>query len=80
MTMSHHYDAAVTQANEILAWIKQSIACWQRKACADEYNEQFWSLIFREDAFSVEQMQRRATRLISKEQNKRRIKKCNLSA
>ncbi|CAM4653297.1 unnamed protein product [Lepidochelys kempii] len=74
MTLSHQYDMAVKKANAVLGCIRRGISSRDKEVLVLLYKAlvrphlencvQFWSPMFRENEFKLEQVQRRATRMI----------------
>ncbi|CAM5122864.1 unnamed protein product [Eretmochelys imbricata] len=74
MTMSHQCDMAVKKANAVLGCIRRGISSRDKEVLVPlykalmrphlEYCVQFWSPMFKEDEFKLEQVQRRATGMI----------------
>ncbi|CAM5111507.1 unnamed protein product [Natator depressus] len=91
MTMSRQCDMAVKKANAVLGCIRQGISSRDKEVLVSlykalvrphlEYCVQFWCPIFRKDEFKLEQVQRRATRMIRGMENlsyARRLKELGL--
>ncbi|CAM5123271.1 unnamed protein product, partial [Eretmochelys imbricata] len=91
MTMSRQCDMAVKKANEVLGCIRRGISGRYKEVLVPlykalvrphlEYCEQFWSPMFKKDEFKLEQVQRRATRMIQGMENlsyERRLKELGL--
>ncbi|CAM4453019.1 unnamed protein product [Caretta caretta] len=74
MTMSRQCDMAVKKANAVLGCIRRGISSRDKDVLVLLYKElvrphleycvQFWSPMFKKDEFKLEQVQRRATRMI----------------
>ncbi|CAM4552817.1 unnamed protein product [Caretta caretta] len=74
MTMSRQCDIAVKKANAVLGCIRRGISSRDKEVLVPlykalvrphlEYYVQFWSSVFKKDEFKLEQVQRRASRLI----------------
>ncbi|CAM5110844.1 unnamed protein product, partial [Natator depressus] len=79
MTMSHQCDMAVKKANAILGCIRRGISSRDKEVLVLlykalvrphlEYCVQFWSPLFKKDEFKLEQVQRKATRMIQGMEN-----------
>ncbi|CAM4625018.1 unnamed protein product [Caretta caretta] len=79
MTMSRQCDMAVKKANAALGCIRQGISSRDKEVLVPlykarvkphlEYCVQFWSPMFKKDEFKLEQIQRRATRMIRGTEN-----------
>ncbi|CAM4679958.1 unnamed protein product [Caretta caretta] len=91
MTMSHQSDMAVKKANVVLGCIRQGISSRDKEVLVPlykalvrphlEYCVQFWSPMFKKDEFKLEQVQKRATRMIQEMENlyyERRLKELGL--
>ncbi|CAM5107889.1 unnamed protein product [Eretmochelys imbricata] len=74
MTMSRQCDMAVKKDNEVLGCIRRGISSRDKEVLVPlhkalvrphlEYCVQFWSTMFKKDEFKLEQVPRRATRMI----------------
>ncbi|CAM5165853.1 unnamed protein product, partial [Natator depressus] len=74
MTMSHQCEMAVKKANAVLGCIRRGISSRDKEVLVAlykalvrphlEYCVQFWSSMFKKDEFKLEQIQRRASRII----------------
>ncbi|CAM5149037.1 unnamed protein product [Natator depressus] len=79
MTMSHQCDMAVKKANAVLGCIRRGISSRDKEVLVPlykvlvrphlEYCAQFWSPMFKKDEFKLQQVQRRATRMIQGMEN-----------
>ncbi|CAM5166280.1 unnamed protein product [Natator depressus] len=91
MTMSHQCDMAVKKDNAVLGCIRRGISSRDKEVLVPlykalvrphlEYCVQFWSSTFKKDEFKLEQVQRRATRMIQGMENlfyERRLKELGL--
>ncbi|CAM5110189.1 unnamed protein product [Natator depressus] len=87
MTMSRQCDMAVKKASAVLGCIRRGISSRDKEVLVPlykalvrphlEYCVQFWSPMFKKDEFKLEQVQRRATRMIRGMENlsyERRLK------
>ncbi|CAM5073177.1 unnamed protein product [Natator depressus] len=91
MIMSHQCDMAVKKADTALGCIRRGISSRDEEMLVPlykalvrphlEYCVQFWSPMFKKDEFKLEQIQRRATRMIREMENlsyERRLKELGL--
>ncbi|CAM5121826.1 unnamed protein product [Eretmochelys imbricata] len=91
MTMSRQCDMAVKKTNAVLGCIRRGISSRDKEVLVSlykalmrphlEYCVQFWSPMFKKDEFKVEEVQRRATRMIRGMENlpcERRLKELGL--
>ncbi|CAM4578493.1 unnamed protein product [Caretta caretta] len=91
MTMSRQCDMAVKKTNAVLGCIRRGISSRDKEMLVSlykalmrphlEYCVQFWSPMFKKDEFKVEEVQRRATRMIRGMENlscERRLKELGL--